>query len=78
MVEWNLNPKYREKDVTDEALRVRGLDVDPAEGTVRYQRYVYVYRKGEIEAMFESVGDCKVERVFHDHGNWCVVARKLS
>jgi hypothetical protein len=47
---------------------------DPSSFVV-LQRYCHVFRKGELEDLFVSVGG-HVIHSFYDHANWCVVISK--
>ncbi|XP_039282527.1 alkylated DNA repair protein alkB homolog 8-like [Nilaparvata lugens] len=36
-------------------------------------RYYHVFKEGELEELCSFVPEIKVEKVYYDQGNWCVV-----
>ncbi|XP_053399795.1 alkylated DNA repair protein alkB homolog 8-like isoform X2 [Mercenaria mercenaria] len=42
-----------------------------------FHRFYHVFQKGELEALCESVKNCKVIKSYYDQGNWAVVLEKL-
>lgn len=44
-----------------------------------YQRYCHVYKKGELEALFDHTESwVSVNRVYFDRGNWCVEVKRFA
>uniref|UniRef100_A0A7E4V3E2 Methyltransf_11 domain-containing protein n=1 Tax=Panagrellus redivivus TaxID=6233 RepID=A0A7E4V3E2_PANRE len=43
---------------------------------VSYYRYYHVFRKGELEALVDSLPEMVVVESSFDSGNWCVIAEK--
>ena len=43
-----------------------------------FHRFYHVFHKGELEALCDKVGSCKVVDSYYDQGNWAVILQKLS
>ena len=41
-----------------------------------YHRFYHVFVGGELEELFESVGEVEIVKTYHDRGNWCVILKK--
>ncbi|CAJ1065618.1 LOW QUALITY PROTEIN: alkylated DNA repair protein alkB homolog 8 [Xyrichtys novacula] len=41
-----------------------------------FHRYYHVFQQGELEQLCGQVTGVKVQRSYHDQGNWCVVLKK--
>ncbi|XP_060929378.1 alkylated DNA repair protein alkB homolog 8 [Limanda limanda] len=41
-----------------------------------FHRYYHVFQQGELEQMCAQVAGAKVQRSYHDQGNWCVILEK--
>ncbi|XP_035011135.1 alkylated DNA repair protein alkB homolog 8 [Hippoglossus stenolepis] len=41
-----------------------------------FHRYYHVFQQGELEQMCGQVAGVKVQRSYHDQGNWCVILEK--
>lgn len=42
-----------------------------------FLRYYHVFDEGELENLIQSAeGDCTIEKVYYDQGNWCVIVQK--
>lgn len=42
-----------------------------------FYRYCHVYVQGELEAIFEDIGNNEIVKSFYDSSNWCVIVKKL-
>jgi alkylated DNA repair protein alkB family protein 8 len=55
---------------------------DDEKQSVVFQRYCHVYREGELQELVESLPNAakwlRVERVFYDTGNWCMIVEKVA
>ncbi|CAI5473570.1 unnamed protein product [Closterium sp. Yama58-4] len=50
---------------------------DEAKGSVVYNRYYYVFTRGELERLITGIGGASVVESFYDKSNWCVIMEKL-
>ena len=39
-------------------------------------RYYHVFKKGELDSMFNGIPQVAILEAYHDKGNWCVIAGK--
>ncbi|KAJ2536510.1 tRNA methyltransferase, has a role in tRNA modification [Coemansia sp. RSA 1933] len=56
-------------------------DVDAADNTTHledkvFHRYYHLFRKGELQQLFEQVGRCEIVENGYDRDNWYIIARK--
>lgn len=63
-------------------LKVQHAQFSEEKQALVYQRYCHVYRQGELQELADSLQNSetwlKVERVYYDTGNWCMVVVKTS
>ena len=68
-------------EYSSSCVMVNTIDSEQVEPTEpeKLQRYYHVFRKGELVQLIESgVPSLKVVKEYYDHGNWAVIAEKLT
>ena len=59
-----------------DASRVASGAVDAQKGTVVFQRYYHLFRKGELEELAAQSPTVSSVMTFYDKDNWCTVLEK--
>ncbi|CAI4230599.1 unnamed protein product [Auanema sp. JU1783] len=62
------------KTIMQEAL----AEAIEATKDVTLYRYYHVFRKGELEELFESIPGVRIVQCNYEHANWCVVIEKVQ
>eukprot|EP00397_Hematodinium_sp_SG-2012_P053257 GEMP01063467.1.p1 GENE.GEMP01063467.1~~GEMP01063467.1.p1 ORF type:complete len:277 (+),score=64.41 GEMP01063467.1:29-859(+) len=75
-------PKVKAAEWSEDAARALESKnacgvADPEKNAIVYQRYCHVYAEGELESLFAQVETARVEAVYLDTGNWCVIAERI-
>ncbi|XP_028658081.1 probable tRNA methyltransferase 9B [Erpetoichthys calabaricus] len=66
-------------DSTDSFLDAINADAEPLVNTKDFMRYYHVFRDGELSQLIEeNVAELSIVSSCFDHGNWCVIARKIT
>ena len=75
MVPWNLSNTFVSQNL-DDVTASMGVK-DEKKRIIKFDRYCHVYVEGELEDIVRNCGGVRIDHVFWNEGNWCVVFEKL-
>ena len=72
-------PLGRATDAAAEGLRIPShAVVNEAKATLQYSRFYHLFVEGELRQLVGTVPGARVEELYFDHSNWCVVVQKAE
>ncbi|XP_044151511.1 probable tRNA methyltransferase 9B [Bufo gargarizans] len=64
--------------ILDETVAASDQEADAFDSKA-YMRYYHVFREGELRSLLENdVPELSIISSSYDHGNWCIIAKKLN
>lgn len=72
-VPWHLKDEFKSNQSNFDSKCENNKD-----GSSVFQRYYHVFKKGELEELFNQIPNFQIEKSYYDRDNWCVLAKKIN
>jgi tRNA (uracil-5-)-methyltransferase TRM9 len=81
-IPWHLQAVYQEKKgeivegETPNKTAEKKKGKNPNEEFTVYQRYYHLFKKGELEDLFQQIDGAQILQSSWDHDNWYIIVQK--